>query len=86
MNALVSTVTQKGQVTIPKHVRDSLQLVTGDKVEFVQNESGEIVIKPATRKVIDVAGLLSRYKKVKPATIEDMDQAVANHFRQGDSL
>ena len=34
MNALVSIMTQKGQITIPKHVRDRLSLVTGDKVEF----------------------------------------------------
>jgi AbrB family looped-hinge helix DNA binding protein len=34
MNAFVSTITQKGQVTIPKDVHDSLHIVTGDKVEF----------------------------------------------------
>lgn len=82
MSALVSTVTQKGQVTIPKDVRDSLHLVTGDKVEFVHNERGEFVIKPVTRKVAEVAGILSSYKKVKPVNIEEMDQAVAQHIRE----
>lgn len=80
MNALVSTVTQKGQVTIPKDVRDSLHLVTGDKVEFIHNDRGEIVIKPVTRKVAEVAGILSKYKKAKPLSIEAMDQAIAQYL------
>lgn len=81
MNTFVSTVTQKGQVTIPKSVRDNLHLMTGDKVEFVINDRGEVVIKPVTRKVVEVAGLLSQYKKSRPISIEEMDQAVAQHLK-----
>lgn len=81
MSAFVSTVTQKGQVTIPKSVRDNLHLVTGDRVEFVLNDRGEVVIKPVTRKVVEVAGLLSKYKKSHPVSIEEMDQAVAQYIR-----
>ncbi|MFZ1389774.1 MAG: AbrB/MazE/SpoVT family DNA-binding domain-containing protein [Thiolinea sp.] len=81
MTALVSTVTQKGQVTIPKNMRDSLHLMTGDKVEFALNERGEIVIKPLTRKVAEVAGLLSKYKKSKPVTVEMMNEAIAQHLQ-----
>lgn len=86
MSALVSTVTQKGQVTIPKDVRDSLHLVTGDKVEFVRNGQGEVVIQPITRKVSEVAGILSKYKKAKPVSIEEMDQAIAQHIRDENTL
>lgn len=81
MSALTSTVTQKGQVTIPKDVRDSLHLVTGDKVEFVRNERDEVVIKPLTRKVSEVAGILSKYRKAQPVSIEEMDRAIAEHVR-----
>lgn len=81
MNAFVSTVTQKGQVTIPKSVRDNLHLVTGDKVEFIFNDKGEVTLKPVTCKVVDVAGRLSKYKKSRPVTIEEMDQAVAQYIR-----
>ena len=81
MSALISTVTQKGQVTIPKNVRDSLHLITGDKVEFVHNDRGEVVIKPLTRKVSEVAGILNKYKKSQPVSIEAMDQAIAQHVR-----
>lgn len=81
MNALVSTVTQKGQVTIPKSVRDNLHLMTGDRVEFILNDRGEVVLKPVTRKVVEVAGLLSKYKKSRPVTIEEMDQAITQYIR-----
>lgn len=81
MNIPASTVTQKGQVTIPKNIRDSLHLVTGDKVEFIHNDRGEVVIKPMTRKVDEVAGCLSKYKKSRPVSIEAMDQAIAQHLK-----
>ena len=81
MSVLVSTMTQKGQVTIPKDVRDSLHLVTGDKVEFVLNDRNEIVIKPVNRKVMEVAGLLSKYKRSEPVSIEEMNQCVEQSFK-----
>lgn len=81
MSALISTMTQKGQVTIPKDVREILHLVTGDKVEFSINSHGEIVLKPVTRKVSEVAGMLSKYRKSKPLSIEEMDQAIQQQFR-----
>jgi len=41
------TLTVKGQVTIPKRVRDALGLKPGDEVEFAQDERGEIVVRRA---------------------------------------
>lgn len=81
MSICISTITQKGQVTIPKNMRDSLHLTTGDKVEFVLNERGEIVIKPLTRKVSEVAGLLSKYRKSQPVSVEMMNEAIAQHLK-----
>jgi antitoxin PrlF len=42
-----TTITVKGQVTIPKQIRDSLGLVAGSKVEFTLNDRGEYVVLPA---------------------------------------
>lgn len=39
-----AAVTSKGQVTIPKPVRDLLGIVPGTKVEFRRNDNGEIVL------------------------------------------
>ncbi len=43
----LSNLTVKGQVTIPKNVRDALGLAAGDQVEFDWNDRGEAVIRKA---------------------------------------
>lgn len=42
---LISTVTRKGQATIPLMLRKSLGLLPGTKVQFIEGE-GEIKLKP----------------------------------------
>lgn len=42
-----TTITVKGQVTIPKKVRDALRLVAGSPVEFKVNDQGEVVLRHA---------------------------------------
>ena len=41
-----TTLTSKGQVTIPKRIRDALQLLPGAAVEFSVNAVGEVVLHP----------------------------------------
>ncbi len=43
----MSTVTVKGQVTIPKTIRDHLGIGPGSQVRFRRAEDGAIVIEPA---------------------------------------
>jgi AbrB family looped-hinge helix DNA binding protein len=46
-----TTLTSKGQVTIPKRIRDELQLLPGAAVEFSVNAAGEVVLhRPAPAK------------------------------------
>lgn len=71
----VATLTSKGQVTIPREIRDSLHLRTGDKVEFVVEEPGQALLRPITRKADDVYGLLHEPGR-RALTIADMDAAV----------
>jgi antitoxin PrlF len=42
-----TTLTSKGQATIPKHIRDSFGLKAGSKVVFAVNSQGELVLRPA---------------------------------------
>jgi antitoxin PrlF len=44
---MATTLTSKGQVTIPKRIRDAMQLVPGASVEFSVNAAGEVVLHPA---------------------------------------
>lgn len=44
---MTTTLTSKGQVTIPKRVRDALGLVSGSAVDFALDRAGDIVIRKA---------------------------------------
>lgn len=44
---MATTLTSQGQVTIPKRIRDAMQLVPGTSVEFSVNAAGEVVLHPA---------------------------------------
>ena len=55
---MATNLTSKGQVTIPKRIRDSLNLQPGMQVEFDVNSQGEVVIRAlapakAKRRVAD---------------------------------
>lgn len=46
---MATTLTSKGQVTIPKKIRDALQIAPGSSVEFSVNDAGEVVLTRAGR-------------------------------------
>ena len=69
-----STVTSKGQTTIPKDVRRRLNLHPGDRLEFVIDEDGRVLVLPASVDAAELAGMLKR--PTKPVTIAEMNQAV----------
>ena len=69
-----AVVTTKGQITIPKPVRDDLGVETGDRIEFVQLEKGVYTVVAATRDVRDLKGMIP--KPAKPVSVQDMNRAV----------
>ncbi len=44
---MATTVTSKGQVTIPKQVREFLGIETGSSVDFEMTDSGDVILRPA---------------------------------------
>ncbi len=72
----VSTLTSKGQTTIPKQVREHLKLNPGDKLDFVIESEGRVVIRPAKLDVRELKGLLKR-RDGKVLSIEDMNATIA---------
>lgn len=70
-----ATITSKGQVTIPKEIRDYLKLDTGTKVDFVITETGEVKVIPLVSNVKTLSGMLEQTEK-KAATLEEMDKAI----------
>lgn len=69
-----STVTTKGQTTLPKAVRSVLGIAPGDRVRYVILD-GEVRLMKA-RPVAGLAGILARPGQ-KPVSLEDMDAAIA---------
>jgi antitoxin PrlF len=75
-----ATLTTKGQVTIPKDVRDRLGIDTGDRLNFIVQEDGTVIVKPITRHVRELAGILRR-PEGRTVSIEEMDEGVATRMR-----
>lgn len=72
MSAL-TTMSVKGQVTIPRDVRDRLGLQAGDKISWSILSNGTIVCRPKTRRLGDLVGILD--SAVSPgmhSTVEEM--------------
>jgi AbrB family looped-hinge helix DNA binding protein len=73
-----SVLTSKGQTTIPKEIRDYLGLVTGTRIDFTIQPSGEVVLKPVTRDIRTLMELLHRPDQ-RPVSLEEMDEAIRTH-------
>ena len=77
---VTATLTSKGQLTIPKAVRDSLRLHSGDRVAFVVHGDEEAVLKPVTKSVDEVFGRLHSPAQTR-RSIDEMKAAVAERIR-----
>jgi len=71
----IATMTTKGQITIPKEIRDALRLQPGDRVDFVLGKDGRAVLRPATRSIMDLCGMLKH--NGPPVTVEQMNEGIA---------
>jgi antitoxin PrlF len=77
-----STLTSKGQATIPKEVREYLGIKPGDTVKFFFGAKGEVYMLPTTD-IMSVAGILYRPGR-KPASIKQMNEAAMDYAAQQD--
>ena len=67
-----TTMTTKGQVTVPREIRERLGLKSGDKMAFTMLSDGTVVMRPKTRRLADLAGSLTRPGQPTVA-VEDMN-------------
>jgi AbrB family looped-hinge helix DNA binding protein len=75
-----SVITAKGQTTIPKAIREHLHLRPGQRVKYFIHPNGTVVLLP-TLPVTALRGILKWHGP--PATLEDMDQAIAEGAASG---
>jgi len=71
---MLSILSSKGQITLPKDLRDLLKLRSGDKVEFLLQENGRVELVPVTANVTRLKGLLPKPRR--KLSIAEMDAAI----------
>jgi antitoxin PrlF len=74
-----STLTSKGQVTVPKEIRDGLKLKTGQTLEFRLTGDGQVLVSPRTRTATALKGIV----KARPGqhvSIQQMNETIAGGY------
>ena len=70
-----SAITIKGQVTIPKAIREHLRLKPGDRIKFFVHPDGGVVLLPRLP-ASALRGIVGARRR-RPVTIEEMSEAAA---------
>ena len=73
---ITSTVSSKGQVTIPKKIREFLKLETFDKVVFIPLEDGKVMITNKQTPVSELFGMLKHRKPKQPVSVQEMEVVI----------
>jgi antitoxin PrlF len=76
----VSTITSKGQTTIPGEIRKHLKLKPGDRVEFVLEPDGKVVLVPASLDIAELKGILA--PAPRRVSLEAMQRAIRKRGAQ----
>lgn len=71
-----STMTSKGQITIPKEIRERLNLKAGSRVDFVVEKSGKVTLKPLSWEWESLRGMVKAPFK-RPLTVRELDELIA---------
>lgn len=76
-----ATLTSKGQITVPRAVRDHLGLSTGDLLDFIIDPAGQVRVRAASGDVSALKGLL--HKPGRPAvSLAQMDKVIQRAARK----
>lgn len=70
-----ATLTSKGQLVIPKPIRDYLHLHPGDMLDFMVQESGDVLMRPAIEDVRKLKGVLHQPGR-KPVSLDTLRKVI----------
>jgi AbrB family looped-hinge helix DNA binding protein len=68
-----STLTSKGQTTIPKDIRDSLGIKSGDRMTFTLMPDGTVLLRVKNKSIMSLAGSLKKRGR-KPLPVEQLSR------------
>ena len=73
---IIGTISSKGQVTVPKKIREFLQVGTYDKIVFIPLEDGNVLITGKRNPAKALFGMMAHRGLKKPVSIEEMNNAI----------
>lgn len=73
---MLASMTDKGQVTVPKDIRDRLGIAAGSKLDFEVQDDGTIRVRVLVRGADNLFGLVHR-RGTAPRSIDAMDEGIA---------
>ena len=78
---MLATLTTKGQITLPKEIRDRLGLDAGSILDFQVLPDNTITARPVKPDARSIRGLL-KSPHAGPLTVAQMDEGIAQHLRE----
>jgi AbrB family looped-hinge helix DNA binding protein len=75
---MIVTLTSKGQLTLPKAIREQMKLDAGSKLDFQLAQDGTLSVRPL-RSVSSLVGIVKRPAGTPPATLQALKDARAQH-------
>lgn len=78
-----STITSKGQITLPKNVREHLGVREGDRLDFVIAADGAVCLLPLSGSVRRLRGLFRRSGS-PAATLAEIDESIEDQLADDD--
>ncbi len=72
---MLATLTSKGQLTLPRAIREQFQLGAGSRLDFSVDAAGVITARPVAATALGLAGLLRQAGR-KPASQQHIDAAI----------
>ncbi len=78
----LATLTSKGQLTLPKAIRERLALEQGDRLRVAISRDGRLTLERAQPASVDnVVGLLRHLARSRPVSVAEMRAAVRRRAR-----
>ena len=75
----LAKLTSKGQITVPKSIREYLELHVGDKIEFIIDHKGRVII---TAKTVDIEDVFGMIKSKNSASVDEMNKSISKRLRK----
>jgi AbrB family looped-hinge helix DNA binding protein len=72
----VVTVSSKGQLVLPKQIRERLKLRAGDRVDLQIEDDEKIVLRPLRKSLADLEGFLP--KPTRAVSLEEMEETISS--------